>query len=126
MKSIKRILTILIIATFFYSCETRSNYNKLKTELEKLKVENITLNKELDEFKFGEDRIIALFEKAKKSNDYSEALRCINLLSEKHPESSKISELKKHEKTLKNKLNKEIKRKYHEIIPKTPASHCNE
>ena len=66
---------------------SQSDYNKLKSENEKLKVE-------MDEYQNGEKRLIALVEKTYSERDYSQAKHNIELLSSKHPESPKNAEFK--------------------------------
>ena len=74
----------------------QSDYDKLILENEKLK-------EELDEYKFGADRIIALVEKAYNEKNYTQARHNIELLYSKHPESPKNEEFKKLLKVIERK-----------------------
>lgn len=65
-----------------------------KSEYDKLKSENERLKNELDECNNGAERLIALVEKSYYENNYSEAKRNIKLLLQKHPESSKNADFK--------------------------------
>ena len=87
MKSTKIFFLIFSIALILQSCVSKSQYEELKEENEKLKAE-------LEECKFGAERIIAAVEKAYNEKNYSLARENIDLLYSKHPESPKNAEFK--------------------------------
>jgi len=69
-----------------YSCGVpQSEYDKLKAEKEQI-------NNELNECKYGAEKIIAEVEKAYREKNYTLAKDNINILYEKHPESPKNKE----------------------------------
>ena len=80
-------------------------------DYDKLKLENKQLKTELDEYKFGAERIIALVKKAYTEKNYSVAKQNIILLNEKHPESPNNKDFSKLLKTIKKEEKKEKKRK---------------
>ncbi len=54
----------LILTIFLASCGVpQEDYDKVRSENKSLKKQVISLNDELDEFRFGEERLIALVEK---------------------------------------------------------------
>ncbi len=67
---------------------SQEDYDKLRAENEKLKIE-------LDDCKFGAEKLIALVDKAYSEKRYSSAKQYINELYKRHPESPKNSEFKK-------------------------------
>ena len=82
MRMNKDILAFVFV-TILSSCGvSKGDYDKLKTENERLK-------NELDEYKFGSDRIIATVEKAYSEKNFILARQNIEVLYEKHPESPK-------------------------------------
>jgi len=85
-----RLAILLTLAALFVAgCGvSRSDYDAVKAE-------NESLRAELDECRFGADRLVALVEKAYKDNDYSTARTNIELLSSRHPESPKNAEFVK-------------------------------
>lgn len=110
--------------------ELKNELDKCKVELdnkkEELKKEQIQVRlledknkniiKELDECKFGAERIIIIVENAYKEKKYSLAKQNIDLLNSKHPESVKNSEFKNllkiiEEEELKEKTRKEAEEK---------------
>lgn len=72
----------------------KSDYEKLKSEGIRLQEENAKLKIELDEYKNGADRLIALVEKSYNEKDYGQARQSIEMLASKHPESPKNAEFK--------------------------------
>jgi len=73
------IFLVIIILTIVSSCGVpQADYDKLKAEL--------------DECKFGADKLIATIEKAYSEKNFTEAKQNIEKLSEKHPESPKNKE----------------------------------
>lgn len=85
-----KVLMLAAIFSFVISgCGVeRSKYDKLKSE-------NDSLKTELDEFKFGTKRLIAMIEKAYKEKDYSGARNNIELLNSKHPDAPENAGYKK-------------------------------
>ena len=65
-----------------------------KPEYDKLRSEADSLKAELDECRFGADRLIATIEKAYAEGDYGKAKQNIQRLSSEHPESPKTAEFK--------------------------------
>jgi SMC interacting uncharacterized protein involved in chromosome segregation len=86
--------------------EARKELDKYKSELEKmiadlkttqnnarlLENQNKSLIKELEEYKHGAERIIAIVENSYREKKYKIAKQNIELLKSTHPESNKISE----------------------------------
>ncbi len=102
---IKSILYGAIFLTIVSSCGVpQADYDKLKVENERLKTE-------LDECKFGAERITAAVEKAYLEKKYSLARQNIEILYEKHPESPKNKEFKELLKTIEKEELAENKRK---------------
>ncbi|MBN1968438.1 MAG: hypothetical protein JW870_03635 [Candidatus Delongbacteria bacterium] len=81
----KKLIYGLVIVTAFTSCVSQSDYDKLKSENEKLKIE-------LDDCLHGAEKLIANAEKSYLEKNYSDAKKNIELLAEKHPESPKNKE----------------------------------
>jgi hypothetical protein len=80
---IDKVILALVILTIVSSCGvSQAEYDKLKSENEKIKTE-------LNECKFGADKLIAKIEKAYSEKRYSEAIQDIANLAHKHPESPK-------------------------------------
>lgn len=101
MKIITSIITLVIIL----SCGVpQADYDKLKAE-------NETLKSELDECRFGSEKIAAAVEKAYNEKNYSLARQNIELLYSKHPESPKNKEFKQLLKKIEKKEIEEKKRK---------------
>ena len=92
---IKIIIISCLIAAIISSCGiSKDDYNKLESENAKLKVKNEKLTADLDECKFGAEKIIAAVENAYVEKNYKLAKQNISLLYEKHPESPKNIEYK--------------------------------
>lgn len=83
----KKLIYGIAVSIFLVSCVSQSDYDKLSAENEKLKTD-------LEECMTGAEKVIANVEKAYSEKDYLTARRNIELLYEKHPESSKNSEFK--------------------------------
>jgi len=93
MKAIQ-LISFVIFATILNSCGVpKADYESLLDENEKLKLE-------LDDCRNGEERLIAVIEKAYIQNDYLTAKQNIELLSSKHPESTKNAEYRELLKTI--------------------------
>lgn len=76
---INKIILGLFISVIISSCGVpQSDYDKLKSEL--------------DECKYGADKLIAFVEKSYSEKNYSEARKNIKNLAQKHPESTKNKE----------------------------------
>jgi hypothetical protein len=67
-----------------------------QSEFDKLRQENGALKKEIDELKFGADRLVAQIEKAYAAKDYPAAKTGILQLAERHPQSPKNIELARY------------------------------
>jgi len=84
----KRFILLWLASLFFCGCGVpRSDYDKLKEE-------NASLKKELDELKFGAERIIAQVESAYAAKRYANARVGIRALADKHPESTKNADFR--------------------------------
>jgi uncharacterized protein YpmB len=93
--NVKNIFYVILIVVIISGCGvSKDDYDKLNMENEKLKTEMVQLTTELDECKFGAEKIAAAVEKAYAEKKYDEAQLNIKLLYEKHPESSKNIEFK--------------------------------
>ena len=100
----KNIIFGIILIIFALGCGVpQSEYDELKAEHESLKTE-------LDECKYGAERIIASVEKAYNEKKYTLAKQKIELLYSKHPESPKNAEFKNLFKTIERKEVEEEKR----------------
>ena len=106
----------LFMMVIISSCGVpQADYDKLKTEKEQLKKENDRLLTELDDCKFGAEKIAYQVEKAYAEKNYATARQNINLLYEKHPDSPKNIEFKSLLKTIeKEELVEKKKRKAEE------------
>jgi len=83
-----KILSFFIVIFTLISCGvSKGEYQNLVNENEQLKSQISSLIDELDQFKNGKDRTIALIEKAYNENNIVEARRNINTFLEYHPES---------------------------------------
>ena len=94
----------LVIIIGFASCVSQTDYDKLKSENDKLKIE-------LENCQHGAEKLIANVEKAYLDKNYSEARKNIDLLAEKHPESQKNKEFSILLKTIEELELQEQKRK---------------
>ncbi|MDY0144105.1 MAG: hypothetical protein RBR97_19665 [Bacteroidales bacterium] len=83
---ITRKLFIVIITLIITSCGVPQN------EYDKLQAENERLKKELDECQNGEERLIAVVEKAYLEKDFELAKKSIDKLNKNHPHSHKNKE----------------------------------
>ena len=72
----------------------QSDYDKLKAEKEQLLKENEKLLTDLDDCKFGAEKIIGVVEKAYAEKNYAIARENIQKLYDRHPESPKNKEFK--------------------------------
>lgn len=86
---------IIILIFGIYVSILASNCGVRQEDYDKLKAENERLQTELDECKYGADKISAAVENAYKENNFSLARQNIPLLYERHPESPKNAEFKK-------------------------------
>lgn len=83
------------ILTIISSCGVpQTDYDKLKAEKEQLLKENEKLKTDLDDCKFGAEKIIGVVEKAYAEKNYAIARDNIQMLYERHPESHKNKEFK--------------------------------
>lgn len=98
------VLGIILLGVLIGCGVPQEDYDKLQVENEKLKIE-------LDECKFGAEKLIALIEKDYSEKKYSSARKRINELYERHPESLKNNEFKQLLKKIKKKELAEKKRK---------------
>lgn len=90
-----KIIYGLGILTIIYSCGVpQSDYDKLKAEKEQLLKENEKLLTDLDDCKFGAEKIIGVVEKAYAEKNYAIARENIQKLYDRHPESVKNKEFK--------------------------------
>ena len=77
-----------------------TEHQSLKTERESLKTANQSLTKQVNDLKFGADRIIASVQLDYSKKRYTDAKVSIKLLEEKHPESIKNAEFRELLKTI--------------------------
>lgn len=90
-----KIIYGLGILTIISSCGVpQSDYDKLKAEKEQLLKENEKLLTDLDDCKFGAEKIIGVVEKAYAEKNYAIARENIQKLYDRHPESPKNKEFK--------------------------------
>jgi len=90
-----KIIYGLGILTIISSCGVpQSDYDKLKAEKEQLLKENEKLKTDLDDCKFGAEKIIGVVEKAYAEKNYAIARENIQKLYDRHPESPKNKEFK--------------------------------
>lgn len=90
-----KIIYGFLLLTIISSCGVpQTDYDKLKAEKEQLVQENQQLKAELDDCKFGAEKIVVTVEKAYSEKNYSVARENIKMLYEKHPESPKNKEFK--------------------------------
>jgi hypothetical protein len=99
------IVGVILLAIVSGCGVSQSEYDELKKENERLKVE-------LDEYRFGEERLIAIVEKAYNEGNYQLARQNIEQLASRHSESNKNTEFEKlivsiEKEELKEKLRKE-------------------
>ncbi|MCK5591653.1 MAG: hypothetical protein KAI72_06835, partial [Candidatus Pacebacteria bacterium] len=118
MKSIIHV-SILVVMLGLLGCGVS------QTEYDKLKAENKKLKMELDELKTGEDRLIAVIEKAYKEKKYALVSKNIEVLNEKHPESPQNVEFKEMLKIVKEKELEEKKRQEDEEKEKIRLANLN-
>jgi hypothetical protein len=85
----------------------KSEYNKVVAERDSLLSCLNTLEKEIDDLKNGEQRIIGLIENSLENENYINAEQNINILYSKHPESLKNSYYKKVLSSISSKLEKQ-------------------
>ncbi len=90
---LKIIIYMIFVMVIISSCGVpQSDYDKLNAELKHLKMENNRLLTELDDCKYGAEKIVAKVEKAYTKKEYAIARQNIKMLYDKHPESPKNSE----------------------------------
>lgn len=91
----------IVLLTIITSCGVpQTDYDKLKTEKEELKTENKRLLTELDDCRFGAEKIVGAVEKAYAEKNYAIARENIKMLYERHPESPRNKEFKNLLKTI--------------------------
>ncbi len=89
------IIYSIFLITILSSCGVpQEEFDKFQNEKKELLKENEQLLTELNECKFGAEKIIAEVKKAYADKKYSIARQNINMLYSKHPESPKNSEFK--------------------------------
>ena len=105
---VKSILLLSIVIVLINGCGVpEEKYNKLKLEYNKLVSENTKLIKDLDECRNGAVKLIAKIEKANKDKKYTDAVKNINILYEKFPESSQNKQYQKLLKEIEKKKQEE-------------------
>lgn len=110
--NLPKIIYGIVILIAFTSCGIpQAKYDKLKAEKEQLTQENVQLKTELDDCKFGAEKIAGIVEKAYSEKNYSVARENIKMLYEKHPESPKNKEFKNLLVTIEKEEIEEQKRK---------------
>jgi len=82
-------LIILYFILIFSACGVSKNeYNKLIYENDQLKAEILKLSEEIDQYKYGEDRTIALIDKAISEKDIELARVYVDIFNKYHPQST--------------------------------------
>lgn len=89
MKRIGLIVYIILLI----GCVPKSKYDMAMARIDSLKLENNKLQCEKEELMNGESRLIDLIDYSIANKKYLNALKFINLLQEKHPQSKKIISL---------------------------------
>ncbi|MBT5559428.1 MAG: hypothetical protein HOJ88_06015 [Proteobacteria bacterium] len=87
MKTIKMVCAFLAFCMLYGCGVPQEDYDKLQSE-------NKILKAQVEEYKYGAERLTAEVEKAYAEKNYGLARDKINTLSEKHPQSSKNEEFK--------------------------------
>jgi len=95
MKKYFVFLSFILVCSIISCGVPKEKYAVLQNENVELKNQILQLNEEIDEFRNGEERSIAIIEEAYKIGDYETAKKSINSLKEKHPESKKNVEYQK-------------------------------
>jgi hypothetical protein len=89
----KKFMAIFIFLFIFAGCGIpQEEHFKILDENQQLKDEITRLNGELDEYKYGEKRILALLDQAIKADDVTSARANIVIFNEYHPESTSKTE----------------------------------
>lgn len=89
MKNVIYVFSILILTILFGCGISESEHNKVKSQRDSLNLVINTLEKEIDELKNGETRIVGLIESSYDAENFIDAKNYIELLLSKHPESQK-------------------------------------
>jgi hypothetical protein len=88
-----KIVFFLTISILFISCGvSKEEYNSALSRIEYLNAEMQKLNNELEQYKYGEERIIAFIKKSYTENDIKGAKMYIDTFKEYHPESIENSD----------------------------------
>lgn len=103
----KLFISIVLILTMISCMVDKNEYNNVITERDSLLTRLEVLEKEIDELKNGEQRIIGLIEHSLENKHYVNAEQYINTLYLKHPESLKNSYYKKVLSTISSKIKKQ-------------------
>jgi hypothetical protein len=74
---------------------SKTDYNQVVSENTKLKQQVETLNAELDQYKFGAEKLTALLKRNNDANDLVSARENINILTQYHPEELEKNDVKK-------------------------------
>jgi len=91
--TMKKVLFFAILAVILIGCGIpKEEYSKVLDENQQLKDEIAQLNEELDEYKYGEERTLALIDQAISANDVTSARAGIVVFNEYHPESTSKTE----------------------------------
>ena len=103
----KLFISIVLLLTMISCMVDKNEYDKVVTERDSLLTCLDVLEKEIDELKNGEQRIIGLIEHSLENKNYINAEQYINTLSLKHPESLKNSYYKKVLSSISSKIKKQ-------------------
>jgi hypothetical protein len=83
----------LFVSILFLGCGVnREEYNSAILEIEKLNAEVRRLNQEVEQYKYSEERLIALIQKAYSENDLETARENIELFRKHNPESINLDD----------------------------------
>lgn len=101
---------VLSIATLLSGCGTSSTssaaneeFASTKDSLEKLKTENESLKKQLDELKYGPEKLLAEANSQFKSGDIKKLKKTHETIAKKHPDSEEEKQIKALFRNCKNK-----------------------
>jgi hypothetical protein len=92
----RNLLILIIISSFFFSCVSQSEYDKVIIEKEALVQERDNLKQELEDIKFGAPNLLTDGIKFYNANDFSQSRQKFQMLLDKHPDMPQAKEAKKY------------------------------
>ena len=84
------IISMIFLITILYSCDSGIS----KAEYEKVLKENTNLKAEIEELKFGPDKLLTEAKNLHESKSFESSIVSLNRLIEKHPASNEAKEAK--------------------------------